>query len=92
MTNYEKIKAMSVDDLAEKIYEIDDGQLDFSYCGENCPNVSKCDELLDSKEGIRSEMCIEGIKHWLESEAEPNFCIDKQNKLRHCEDCHVECG
>lgn len=72
MTNYEKIKSMSVDEMArflENTTSIVAIKLDGEYI---------CNDK-------------DYIKQWLESETEPTYCTDKQNKLIHCEDCHEEC-
>ena len=55
MTNYEKIKAMSVEEMAEQIRKITKG------CG-NCPAREYC--VLDLK------TCEKTVQEWLESEVE----------------------
>lgn len=55
MTNFEKIKQMSVEELAKFIEETSSGgSCDFCVYSDNCPNVD----------------CKIGIKWWLKSEAE----------------------
>ena len=54
MTNFEKIKAMSVEEMAELI---DDAPCNF--CNYRQKGFSKC-----------PQKCEEGIKEWLESEEE----------------------
>ena len=62
MTNYEKIKSMSLKEMAEYIYLLGNGrEYCYGHCAyqdsENCPN--------DGGEG-----CKRGIVEWLESEVE----------------------
>ena len=66
MTNFEKIKAMSVEEMAEGLNST---LLD---CGVNpCPARKLCDEeKKDYRTPCRS--CFELLKTWLESEAEDN--------------------
>lgn len=56
MTNYEKIKSMSIDEMAEWLYEFNDDSL----C-EYCYGCNKENEELG---------CEEYFKQWLESEEE----------------------
>lgn len=72
LTNYEKIKSMSVDELA-RFLESTNNQMAIKVGGGYI---------------VRDKRYIQ---IWLESETEPNFCTDKQNKLVHCENCHEEC-
>ena len=61
MTNFERIKLMSIEDMADYIYAHDD-ELNDRICkfhGE-CPYG----------DDVRVENCKECVKHWLESEAE----------------------
>lgn len=58
MTNYERIKAMTVDEMAEMFEEI------FSYlksCG-HCPAFGIC---MDTE-----NVCIESVEKWLEREVQ----------------------
>ena len=57
MTNYERIKSMSIDEMADYFNEI------FDCC--NCPN----DMFLCESNG---NVCTKYIKHWLESEVKEN--------------------
>lgn len=70
MTNYEKIKSMSVDEMERFLLKV------------------HCDGWV---KGNNDDFGATFDRQWLESEAEPNVCTDKQNKLRYCEDCHDEC-
>ncbi len=57
MTNYEKIKAMSIDEMAKR-------DLDFFGCPYSSPyDCCKIDKKFDGD-------CTACTKHWLESEAE----------------------
>ena len=61
MTNFEKIKAMSVEQIAKYIYIKDDALRD-EICISNCP--------CNNGEDVESDNCIRCIKKWLESEIE----------------------
>lgn len=58
MTNFEKIKSMSVDELAEK--------LDDLFSCDHCYFAEFCDE------NIEGTTCTGVLKEWLESEAKEN--------------------
>lgn len=63
MTNYEKIKQMSIDEMARSC-------IDFFSCPYNIsgdPPYSYCDCEIGEK---FNHNCINCTKHWLESEAE----------------------
>ena len=59
MTNYEKIKAMSIEEMAEAMNDKTHGCLLEFYC--------PCDCGYDMPEN-----CVAAITHWLESEVEEN--------------------
>lgn len=59
MTNYEKIKAMTVEEMAELIFD----KLSYRNC-ELCPAKNTCDS--------RYSGCISTIGKYLESEVEEN--------------------
>ena len=82
MTNYEKIKSMSVDELATAIYNgISSDPCDYcEYNNLHCTGIP-CNQKANT----------DIIAEWLESETEPTLCEDKKNNLRHCEDCHENC-
>lgn len=88
MTNYEKIKSMSVDEMALNLRATVSNSNCQIACELCCNNNCTAVDTLYKKS---YEICEEKIKQWLESETEPNFCTDKQNKLVHCENCHEEC-
>lgn len=57
MTNYEKIKSMSIDDMIEKIYQLGDKRC--LYC-KNKSCMFDCTDVF---------VCIKGIRSWLNSKA-----------------------
>lgn len=59
MNNYQKIKAMSIDEMAELFYDL---TFDDFACNKGCTRPMNC-------KGSPYE-CIDGIKQWLESEEE----------------------
>jgi len=61
MTNFEKIKEMSVEEIAEQIINA----TNLSDCN-MCPAATVC-------ENCRDKSCLEILKEWLESEAEENM-------------------
>lgn len=58
MTNFEKIRNMSIDELAEK--------LDESFACDRCP----IEEFCDKKTFTRCMSCTDVWKDWLKSEVE----------------------
>lgn len=69
MTNYERIKNMSVEEMAIAIFN-----LYFTINGLNC---EKCcayttDEECNKTDNDGKGTCIDGIKKWLESEVQEN--------------------
>ena len=64
MTNFERIKAMSVEEIAEAIYCNDDFDVVIPYC--KCKG--ECDDIIDNNGPIPKEMCINCVRAWLESE------------------------
>ena len=61
MTNFKKIKAMGVEQVAKYIYIKDD-----VLCDEICKSNYPCNHGDD----VEPDDCIRCIKNWLESEAE----------------------
>ena len=61
MTNYEKIKSMSIDELADMMAR------GFLSCRTFCRNVDKC-----NVENFSYPTCTKGIKKFLESEIKDN--------------------
>ena len=65
MTNYEKIRAMSVEEMAAVLANED--KIVFSYCSsEHCEHYPE-DDLLCSGQG--ENKCVAAVLHWLNSEA-----------------------
>ena len=64
MTNYEKIKNMSVEDMAEYILYLGNGT---EYCYGHCihQNDKSCSCFFADE-----KYCIHGVTKWLESEVE----------------------
>ena len=58
MNNYEKIKSMSVDEMAEFL-----SKLEYYEIGKNCPDNTSNDDCL-------APFCTYGIKQWLLAESE----------------------
>lgn len=61
MTNYEKIKSMSKEELSEYIFDLGNGsEYCYGHCAfqnmENCPN--------------KTEQCLIGVQKWLDMEIE----------------------
>lgn len=67
LTNFERVKSMSVDELAEFIENED---LLFAYCNPKyCEGYEKDGSCKAIKVGEKS-CCVKAAKNWLESEAE----------------------
>lgn len=65
-TNYDRIKAMTIDDVAEAIYRNDDFDVTVPYC--KC--MGECADIVETlNQTVPKEMCIKCVKTWLESEA-----------------------
>lgn len=64
MTNYERIKQMSIEEMAEKIFDCGNGR---EYCYGHCyyQDDNSCPN--DGAQG-----CIQGVVKWLQSEEEEN--------------------
>ena len=65
MTNFEKIKAMSVEELANVIYKAND-EICFNNCISDTGNKFSC----KFGENVDEQNCKECMKNWLESEAD----------------------
>lgn len=64
ITNFDRIKAMSVEELAEYLYNTDD-----LLCDEICKH-SQVDYVCPYADEPTKEMCINCVKKWLESEVQ----------------------
>lgn len=67
MTNFEKIKQMSVENMAEML--LDESEKHFTYCN-HCSHQSFYAPHCTSS-NLRID-CIHAVKKWLESEVEEN--------------------
>ena len=64
MTNFEKIKAMNVEQLTEVLYDAND-RVCFENCAKETGNKYSC---LHGEE-VPTDACVKCMKNWLESEA-----------------------
>ncbi len=62
-TNYDQVKAMSVEQMADFMYDAVD-----KICFERCSKETGNEFCCKHGEDVRPESCINCIKHWLESE------------------------
>ncbi len=65
MKNYDRVKKMSVKELAELLYRAND-DICFENCQKDTGNKFEC----KFGEGVPFERCIECMEKWLESECE----------------------
>lgn len=63
-TNYERIKAMSVEELAAALLNMHDGGCYIDFC----KGKPECNAMLDKDEIIPDSMCLACMVGWLESE------------------------
>ena len=61
-THYDRIRSMSIDELAEYMYHYWDAPF--------CKNKPQCAQLLDAPGGIPEESCIQCARKWLMQEVE----------------------
>ena len=67
MTNFEKIKAMSLEEMAEFMYDAAD-----KICFENCTRETGNKFSCLHGEEVPTDACVKCMKCWLESEAADN--------------------
>ena len=67
MNNYERIKQMSVDEMAKFIFNENNGT---EYACGFCPKQEWCDETFPGMNYPLEEVCIDGMKQWLLQECE----------------------
>lgn len=67
MKQYERVKNMSVKELAEFMNICPD-----NICFENCQKSTGNQFLCPHGEGVPTEKCVECIEKWLESECDSN--------------------
>lgn len=64
-TNYDRIRNMSVGELAEVLYKAND-DICFNNCTQNTGNKYKC----PFSDNVKPKNCINCMKKWLESEVD----------------------
>ena len=67
MNNFEKIKNMTIDEMAEFVFAQNNGS---EYSCEFCPKQEWCIENYPCWRKPSTDICIEGVKQWLLSEVE----------------------
>ena len=65
-TNADRIRAMSDEELAKNLYRFCDLEERAGYC----KNLSECEKLLDTEDGIPEQRCICCLLEWLKQPAE----------------------
>lgn len=65
-TQFDRIKAMPVEELAEAMLKIKDINELIPFCGKS----TRCDDILDAGELVPEEMCRQCMVEWLQSEVE----------------------
>ncbi len=63
MTNADRIRAMSDEELADILYK----QTDLDGQIKSCQNLPECAELLDTEEGIPEHKCKDCLLKWLQT-------------------------
>lgn len=66
MTNFEKIKNLSEEELASYLFQLHIGILEIPFCEEK----NECRYLLNLDKEIPESMCRECVKKWLQKTAE----------------------
>ena len=64
-TNAARIRAMSDEELAKTLYRFCDLEERVGYC----KNLSECEKLLDTEDGIPEQRCICCLLEWLRQPA-----------------------
>ena len=70
-TNYDRIKAMSIEQMAEVMYSAAD-----KICFENCMKETGNEFCCKHDEDSRPEQCINCMKRWLESATVAEKCCE----------------
>lgn len=65
MTNFEKIRQLSEEEMANYIFELEMGIREMPYCQGN----DKCSYLMDTGRDVPKSMCTECVKRWLQQQA-----------------------
>ena len=66
VTNADRIRAMSDDELVDFLMQFADLDCRISFC----LNLPECEKLLDTEDGIPSSMCKKCLLKWLQQPAE----------------------
>ena len=66
ITNYDRIKSMSVDELAEFLE--DEDNLATQYCNKNCCVHFEGNGDCKADRTVKRNSCVQAVKQWLESE------------------------
>lgn len=66
MTNADRIRAMSDEELAEYLWTFDDFDMQIQFC----KNLTECDKILDTDDEIPDEKCMGCLIEWLKQPAE----------------------
>ena len=61
MTNADRIRAMTNEELANYLYQFTDIDCQIGFC----KNLPECEVLLDTEEGIPCTMCEKCLLDWL---------------------------
>ena len=64
MTNGDKIRAMTDEELAEHILSTPA----YETCIDFCKKMAECDDLIESDKGIPEEWCKQCLIDWLQKE------------------------
>lgn len=65
-TNADRIRAMSDEELAKKMYACNSKEEKIPFC----QNLAECDSLLETEEGIPEDKCIGCLLKWLKQPAQ----------------------
>lgn len=66
MTNADRIRAMSDEELAKTMYACNSMEEKIPFC----QNLPECDSLLETEEGIPEDKCIGCLLKWLQQPAQ----------------------
>lgn len=66
MTNADRIRSMSDEELAEYLYSIQNTECELRFC----KNKTECDSELDKGKTINDSECKKCLVEWLQSEVE----------------------
>lgn len=66
MNNFERIRAMSMEEMADAMLTVDEIGETVPFCS----NSNRCQEAIESGELVTKEMCKQCLIAWLQSEVE----------------------